>query len=415
MKKILFHLSSITVSLSLLVSCEKSPASEFVEKEYFFKTYGTYLNEYASSIIQTPDSGLIWVGITTPLENPGHTALGFNAMPYICKVSPNGNIKWQYKGLEGYINSIAHDVAIRKQSPQIITSISQKINNDSIRLHILPMHLSGECDTSISLDFKAEFLNAATIIVAPTDSIRLLVQTGHRQGDKLASTLHLYSFSFSSGFKKTFEQFFSNGISEPVLAAYFSDENIIVAATIPEHESISGGTDVRIMNLTTKDMEWGKDFGQKGVSETASDLKILDGNIVVAGNINGSSDTVIHTLTVDSRGQSGEFTRYTTPNFHGINCASFDVNPKGNYVFTGCVCTAPGSSDAFFIEFTKSGGVVQDDDVYGPNGLEQGKYIGKKIMARKNSPGYFIIGQAGLVTNTDVSILKINNNGSWLD
>lgn len=401
------------ILLAVLVSCDNIELSDPVVRDHFYKLYGTYNNDFMSSIIETNDGGLLWVGYTSESIENDQADADFNAYPYICKVQPDGMVEWDTSGLLHYDACIAHDVKLVNQDSEIFVSISQKLSDDEFSVHLMPLALTGEYDTTYSISLDANRIISANIVERDDDSVRVIVQAEHISGASTTTSLHMLKLNAQNELEETFEYVLSDQLPSQVEAIYLSDDQIIIAST-SFNQNIDDDTDVRVLNVIDQTILWEKLYGDLGVSETCSEVKIIDGKIVIAGNTTTGSDVQIHVLTIDPTSQVGEFKLYPSSNLENPVCNSFDLNIDNNYVFTGSIETAVESSDVFFLESDIEGDELLSK-TFGTGGEQDGENIGERIIAIDGSLDYFLAGRLEPINNTDVLIFKLDENASFLD
>lgn len=401
----------------ILTACDNiTYLDDPVDREHYYKLYGSYDNDFVNSVTNytNSDGGLMWVGYRSTLSDPDQAESDFEATPYICKVLSSGMVEWDTNQFNGYDKSIAHDLIFNSQDAEIYVSISQKISEDTMLLHLLPMTAAGEFDTTFSTPIAAQRIISANLINSSEDSLKVLVQAENIAFGITTTSIYVYSLTAGNVLTKSFEYSLANRLPEPAMAVYLADNTIVMTATTYENASSTGNTDVLVMNISDKDVLWKVNYGEKGVSETASDLKILDNKIVIAGNYISADGSAIHTLSIDVNTQIGEFTQYDLPEYTDLRCNSFDQNATNNYVFTGYFTTSTDRTDIFFAEATQSGEILQHK-TFGTNGEQVGENKGSEIISIDNTTDYYLVGQFEPITNIDVVIFKLDEYGSWLN
>lgn len=403
----------IFLTTLLFLKCETS-VEPTVDLDHFFKLYGSYHNDYILSVEEIPGAGILIAGYTSinkytlAEENDENTY-----WPYICKINPDGMVDWDTLLDNTFENSAALHALPVDNGNRILCMYSNPVNNDSVKMILQYFDMNGIMEAPVSYYVNAKRILNARIVEQDDRNIKIVAEVERKPGT--ISEYYLLVFDYTGdSLSKSFDFAFSSTPIGLTQVKYYSEDQIIVGTTISEKNN--GKTDIALISIKNKSVNWKEIISSiDGASLTCKDIKIIDNEIIVAGN--QILDDIYKLLVVKVNPLNGKEKSRTVftldEEWNTPVCSAFTKNDSNDYVFTGYINTEASRSDIFFVEASDNGTII-GVNTFGTNGGNIGLNIGRSIHYLGNND-YLLTGEVEPMTNVDICLFKLNKEGKWVD
>lgn len=393
-------------------TCEKD-IEDPIPQEYFFKLYGGFHNDYILSVEDLPENGLLIAGYSSvekyTLES-GDAETSF--WPYLCKILPTGMIDWDTLFDSNYENSFVHHALAVSNKTSILSVISHPVSHDSTQLFLQPIAFDGTMSSPASVYIDAAKILNARIVEQNNGNVRLVVQVERTISNTSKPYLLVYDLIGNDSLDKSLDLGFTNYPAGMIQVAYTSDDQIIVGTTVKEN--IAGKTNISLLAIKDKTTNWNKPIRSESASLSCNELKLINGEIVISGNQIENDINSFFTVTANpATGDETSRISFTVEDWTLPVCTAFTINDSNNYVYTGYIPTGIESSDIIFVEATKAGKLIRTN-TYGSEEAETGKNVGKSIRYLGGN-NYLLSGELEPLTNLDICLFRLNQEGKWID
>lgn len=418
--KLLFRFAfPVLISCFFIVSCSDIEVPASVEQSHYFKFYSSYYYDYLTSVEETDDDdGLLIAGYASEdaydyIEDDD--ILTTETWPYFCKILPSGMVDWDTLMTE-YDSCIAHHFVSSNSQDGYLSLVSKSLGNDSTIIIFQEVSSTGEFGETISDTVSADRVVASKVVDASDGTLKVVAQL--RQGEtegEMTDVLTVYNLT-----NGTFDVEYSLEMSATIDGSFqiLVDDDlkqVIVGMTELEPDNDDNTTDVRVLSVDGGGIGWDMNFGNKGVSETCRDLKIVDDKVVFAGNIIEDDNVRIAISIVDMDGaRQRDSIIVDSDEALGYYCNSFTINDSNNYVFTGYYYDTESleTTHIFFAESSQDGTLIQHTN-YGEVEENEGRYI--KYLGDGN---YFLLGELTPGKGSGdlgICLFKIDESGNWVE
>lgn len=405
MQKVYFNISLLL--FILFCGCESMEIVDPVQKQNFFKLYGSYYNDYMLSVKQCKDLSLLISGYMSITEE--------ESTAYLCKSTPYGIVEWDTTFNEN-INSKAHDMAILSDSSSFYMVMSEYAGFDTIKLTLFEMDFSGATLSIDSTLVSGSYANSIRIAILENEQVRLYTQVEFTniEDEVIKSAVVVHDLVDSIGLVQKVVYDFKQSIVDPIRIAHGNDNVIYLAATIREDQSSNEFTDIRVFAVASNGVSWDNNYGIRGISESCSDIIFNDNQLSITGNYKDSERQKIYLLHLDLFGaRLGSDTISVYDRTSDISVNSFVLNDSNNFVFTGSIKTGIGTSDILFMETRKTGENIRYK-TYGSNGEQAGESKGLSVLFLKEFNNYLLAAELEVINNKDISIMRVDRQGNWI-
>lgn len=415
-----FFKLAVTPLLLFLFSCEEITEPGNVEQDFYFKVYGNFHDDYLTHFELGNDGTYAFVGYSTEKTIEGaNTIYNTSLWPFFYKAAENGNVVSTFYTNESFIGvRFFHAKYVNNDIYVTAGSLPQ---NDTIELALLRFKQDTQLpDTLYSKKLRAAEFTHSEIVVYDDQSIMLYTQIvkpdnkGNLQTHIVIDDLEGDIKSFDLGYTTL----------DKIKVKYLGNEHVIIGTTVPAQKDAptSSKSNIRLISLIKNDRTWDESFYDSTRIESCVDLHYDNTNskIIAVGNFVNSAGNygLIKIQVLLSNGELDNMKAISYPGFGEgqTTCNSFTLNTKGNYVFTGSHTYSAENSDLFFLETTPDLAIVsnnQEANLFGSNNQKPGNNKGLFVNYSNATGSYFVAGQIMAISNFDIALFKLNEEGIW--
>ena len=383
------------VTVMLATSCGPVETDEIVYTGLYYKLYGTFYDDYQTSVFDCGNEEFAISGYYVTLEG---TSVGS-----VYKTDKTGMVEWNYYTKNTYGSTKIYDVFYDSQSQGMVAICGLEIPDSVTCGYVLNLNENGVTDsTGFIIDGRT--ITNMRIIPQRSGGFIYLAQYVSSKGD--IRKAYTYTGNESGDIERSYEIVLDQSVGDDgdIKVKYYEDDKAFITAT-----SLTGGSTNIYLGLLAKErIIWSRLYTANG-NITSADIKIVNNNVLIAGGITETGgQRGIYFLETDLTGEKlREKILYAGAEY---TIRSYSINDKGNYVFTGSKEKGSGSTLAFFLEVSNNDSIIHEN-TYG----EAGPNFGVYIQNLEGQDKYIILGEMYSLNNSDIFCMKLDKVGKVLE